>query len=88
MTFVQSPRGLTLLQRMVTLAIVATMAAPSLQNLLIRDSTATMANEFTGSVLRTRNAATGAVATPPLVATTCSTALRPARPIGAFASTP
>ncbi len=45
---------------MVALAIVATlatMAAPSFQNFLIRNSTAAIANEFTGSVLRARNAA-------------------------------
>lgn len=56
----QSSQGLTLLELMVKLAIVAilaTLAAPSLQNMAVRNNTATIANQFTGGVQRARSTA-------------------------------
>lgn len=54
------PRGLTLIELMVAIAIVAilaTLAAPSFRDFLIRNRSAALANELTGTILRARNEA-------------------------------
>jgi type IV fimbrial biogenesis protein FimT len=53
-------RGLTLIELMVTVSIVAilaTMAAPSFRDFILRNRSATLANELTGTILRARNEA-------------------------------
>lgn len=53
-------RGFTLLELMVTLAIAAilgTLAAPALQEMIIKSRLTGVGNQFTGHILRARNAA-------------------------------
>jgi type IV fimbrial biogenesis protein FimT len=55
-------RGFTLIELMVTVAIVAilaALAAPSLQAFIVRNTFASIGNEFQGSLLRARTEATG-----------------------------
>jgi type IV fimbrial biogenesis protein FimT len=52
--------GLTMVELLVTVAIaaiLATLAAPSFNDFLVRNRSSAMANEFTASVLRARNEA-------------------------------
>ena len=53
-------QGFTLVELIVTVAVVAilaTLAAPSFQEFLVRNRTAAIANDFVGSVMRARNEA-------------------------------
>jgi type IV fimbrial biogenesis protein FimT len=53
-------RGFTLIEMMVTMAIVAILAAlasPSIRDLIVRNQFSNIGNEFSGSILRARNEA-------------------------------
>lgn len=58
----QQACGFTLIELLVTLAIaaiLATLAAPSLKDFIVRSKLTNVANEFTSGVLRSRNEAVG-----------------------------
>lgn len=57
---VKSSRGFTLIESMVTIAILVilgALAAPSLRSFVVRNNLSSLGNEFTGSLLRARTEA-------------------------------
>jgi type IV fimbrial biogenesis protein FimT len=59
-SFIIQNKGFTLIELMVTIAIVAILAmlaAPSLRDLMVKNEFASVGNEFNGSIMRARNEA-------------------------------